>query len=525
MNTMLSGNTKRAEHSSDDPGAELVRYTPGNCALLIGPAETLLQRLEAVRTVGLKPALLCTASGDAERLPAGLRALAGSLASLDGWMGRFKATLKTADGPADLAPLSFHDDGHFDWVLDFSGVAFARRGVKPPGYYDLSSCDYPALKQTLLEIARRMREGYDKPRYFSLDEGLCAHQRQSVKGCSACMDVCAASAISSAGEAIRVEPHLCQGCAACALACPSGAIHFAYPSVEGNLKQLSDLWVNDLLAAEQKPGLWIVPEANAESAPAGWLPFPSGNPASLGLEFWFHALSSGIGRVGISLGQTHVETRQALDRQIGIAQALLAGMGLPAALGLATDTAMLAQIPSLLVMPVAKLDKPSSKRDLLVAALDHLAAHAPVVADIIPLPAGSLFGAVNIATDKCTLCASCVRICPAHALSLPGSTSQLAFNESNCLQCGLCVNVCPEKAVSLTPRFLTSKLVREAPRVVAEAQMFECAGCGKPFATRAMIERGRAIMTGHPMFQGEQARLMELCPDCRQRAMAGVPAY
>jgi hypothetical protein len=70
---------------------------------------------------------------------------------------------------------------------------------------------------------------------------------------------------------------------------------------------------------------------------------------------------------------------------------------------------------------------------------------------------------------------------------------------------------------------LVSKAVREAPRVVAVAQMFECAGCGKPFTTRAMFERGRALMAGHPMFQGEQARLMELCSDCRQKAMAGVP--
>jgi hypothetical protein len=59
--------------------------------------------------------------------------------------------------------------------------------------------------------------------------------------------------------------------------------------------------------------------------------------------------------------------------------------------------------------------------------------------------------------------------------------------------------------------------------VVAEAEMFACTGCGKPFATRAMIERSRAMMAGHPMFQGEQAKLMTLCPDCRQRAMAGCP--
>jgi hypothetical protein len=38
-----------------------------------------------------------------------------------------------------------------------------------------------------------------------------------------------------------------------------------------------------------------------------------------------------------------------------------------------------------------------------------------------------------------------------------------------------------------------------------------------------MIARSQALMADHPMFRGENARLMTLCPDCRQRAMAGVP--
>lgn len=32
-----------------------------------------------------------------------------------------------------------------------------------------------------------------------------------------------------------------------------------------------------------------------------------------------------------------------------------------------------------------------------------------------------------------------------------------------------------------------------------------------------------AFVQAHPMFQGAQVRLMIMCPDCRQRAMAGVP--
>ena len=59
--------------------------------------------------------------------------------------------------------------------------------------------------------------------------------------------------------------------------------------------------------------------------------------------------------------------------------------------------------------------------------------------------------------------------------------------------------------------------------MVAEAEMFACSACGKPFATQAMMQRSRVLMADHPMSQGEQARLMDLCPACRQKAMAGIP--
>ncbi|MGA9992923.1 MAG: hypothetical protein WBP86_11415, partial [Thiobacillaceae bacterium] len=143
------------------PATAAVHFTPGDCALLIGPAELLLKRLEAVRIAGLRPTLLCTGPDDAARLPHGLRALAGQLAGLSGWMGAFRARLHTARGPADLTPLSFHADGHFDWVLDFTGGKPPGLGVAPLGHYSLAPDDYPALKQSLLEIAQRVRAGFD----------------------------------------------------------------------------------------------------------------------------------------------------------------------------------------------------------------------------------------------------------------------------------------------------------------------------------------------------------------------------
>lgn len=496
---------------------EFVHYAPGNCALLLGPHEVLLRSLESVRLIGLRPALLCTDLPDLNRLPRGLRALGGIPDRINGWMGAFTASMKTTTEPADLAPLSFHDDGHFDWVLDFSDCKPAQ--VAPPGWYVLTGGDHAGLKKALLEIARYLREGYDKPRYFSLDADKCAHARQGVAGCSACLHACPAGAITPGKETVAIEPHLCQGCGTCALLCPSGAVRHAVPGTSAELNRLAGL----LRENRQTAGIWIVKPSREVDVPTGWLAFSVTESASLGVEFWLAALAMGVRRVAIATDGLPDATRAALSRQADWAAALLTGMGHPVALALADSAAELAGLAAMPNLPSAELPDGSDKRTLLMAAIEALL--APVQAPVeITLPDGPL-GAVFVDAGKCTLCAVCVRLCPTAALHLPGSRTQLALREDKCVQCGLCVHGCPEKAVSLMPRLLTSKAARATPRVLAEAEMFACRGCGKLFATQAMVARSRAMMADHPMFQGDNARLMELCNDCRQRAMVGVPPF
>ncbi|MGA7181274.1 MAG: 4Fe-4S dicluster domain-containing protein [Thiobacillaceae bacterium] len=511
---------RAAAEQVPSPPTDFIRFTPGDCALLIGPAALLLKRLEAVRIAGLRPALLCTGVNDAASLPSGLRALTGQLADLSGWMGAFRARLHTANGPADLTPLSFHADGHFDWVLDFTGSKPPGLGVAPLGHYSLVPDDYPALKQALLEIAQRLRDGFEKPRYFHLNADLCAHQRQSVAGCSACLAACAAGAISFGKQSAQIEAHLCQGCGACALVCPSGAVRHAYPGTSTQLARLRaalEAWRQ----LEGGPaGLWIVEDETDPPSP-GWLTWPVREAASLGLEFWLAALALGAQRVALAVGQGPEMSRAALASQVELGRSLLTGLGLPSALGLADTRAALAELPGLPPLPPFDLPGSDDKRSLLFAAIDALAAGVATLPASIPLSAGPL-GEIRVDPAKCTLCSACVGICPAEALSVIGPLTQLAFTEERCLQCGLCVNTCPEKAVSLSPRLLTSRTARKRPRVLVEADMFACSACGMPFATQAMMRRSRALMADHPMFQGEQARLMDLCPACRQKAMVGI---
>jgi hypothetical protein len=58
--------------------------------------------------------------------------------------------------------------------------------------------------------------------------------------------------------------------------------------------------------------------------------------------------------------------------------------------------------------------------------------------------------------------------------------------------------------------------------VLNEEAAFHCTVCGKPFATRSMIEMMTAKLRGHAMFRekGSIERL-RMCGDCRVRDMFG----
>ena len=101
---------------------------------------------------------------------------------------------------------------------------------------------------------------------------------------------------------------------------------------------------------------------------------------------------------------------------------------------------------------------------------------------------------------------------------LPGD-ELLAFIEANCVQCGLCCRTCPEDAIAASPRYLYDTQQRSRRRVLVTAEPFLCISCGKPFATRQVIDRITAKMKGHAMFQGAALKRLQMCEDCRVKAL------
>ena len=139
-------------------------------------------------------------------------------------------------------------------------------------------------------------------------------------------------------------------------------------------------------------------------------------------------------------------------------------------------------------------------------------------AEILALPEGAPYGAVLVDTDACTLCLSCVSLCPSGALGDNPDLPQLRFQEDACLQCGLCANICPETAITLEPRLnLTPQALEQV--VLHEEEPFPCVECGTLFGVKSTIERITAKLEGHAMYQNPQAiRMIQMCDDCRVNA-------
>ena len=456
-----------------------------------------------------------------------------------------------AAGAIDFQRSAEEEAQTFDLVLDLGAQALLSSHALPQGYFATARQPLP---QALLNLREQVGE-FEKPRFFTYKQKLCAHSRNEKVGCNACVDVCSAEAISSEKERqqIKVNPHLCVGCGACTTVCPSGALSYAYPkaSEQGlRLKTLLSTYAQAggtdavLLLHSQQGGLAMVNELGraaqlgiAHGLPARVIPHALWHSASAGLDVWLSALAYGASAVWVMCTSEEApQYLQILQEQMAQAQALLTGLGferlevkllsvrdamdLDEALqrGLAARKAL----PRAAALPAATFALASEKRSTLNLALNHLMAHAPALKTAsapqglaIPLPKeGALFGTLAIDTQACTLCMSCVSACPAQALQDNPELPQLRFLEQNCVQCGLCATTCPEKAIALTPRWLAGPQ-RGQTQVLNQTQPYACIRCSKPFGTLKAIEAMLERLGGHPMFQGAAADRLKMCGDCR----------
>ncbi|MEP5980867.1 MAG: 4Fe-4S binding protein, partial [Marinobacter alexandrii] len=137
----------------------------------------------------------------------------------------------------------------------------------------------------------------------------------------------------------------------------------------------------------------------------------------------------------------------------------------------------------------------------------------------IPLPVGAPYGAIEIDSDKCTLCLACVSLCPTGALNDHPDRPEVQFTENACVQCGVCESTCPETAITLKPQLDLSKDALSA-RALHGEEPFECVSCGKPFGVASTINRiVEKLENQHWMYtNSDNVQLIKMCDDCRVKA-------
>ena len=437
-----------------------------------------------------------------------------------------------AVGAIDFERRNTARQGRFDAVLDLTESPWFKQHDPPQGYY-APGADRAAQAAAAAEIATLKGE-FEKPKFFDYKASLCAHSRSKQTGCTLCIDVCSTAAIRSDGDHVAVEPHLCLGCGACATVCPSGAMTYAYPRVPDLGARVRTMLATYHAAGGRDACLLIHAEDGRESIarlarrgrglPARVLPLEVHHAASVGLDLWLSALAWGASSVAVlAMESVAPQYRDAVLFQMRVGDTIANALGYQGEHfrwvdGEAIDTVETAlwRWPIALPPRVAATFAPTAdKRTTLRLALEHLATHAPVPQQTIPLPPGSPFGAIAVDRGTCTMCLACVGACPEGAILDNALVPQLRFIESNCVQCGICVKTCPEDAITLLPQLDITPAAR-SPRVLNEAQVFACIRCGKPLGTQKMIDAILNRLAKHSMFTAPGALdRLKMCADCR----------
>ncbi len=471
----------------------------------------------------------------------------GRIRAAKGHLGAFEIAIDAfaAPSPSSRAKLTFGrpQDGavsHADILLDLSGLPppFTASDLRE-GYLRADPANGEAVAEVVARAASLVGR-FDKPRFITFRDDLCAHSRSRITGCTRCLDLCPAGAITPSGNHVAIDPHICGGCGQCAAACPTGAASYAVPPADTLVAKLRAMLAAYRAAGGSAPQILIHDADHGEplidaaarfgdGLPARSIPVAVNEITAVGLESIAAAFAYGASSVQFLARAKPRHDITGLLQTIATANTLLAALGY----GTAAVSVIETDDPEVLVARLksasatdgtpkpASFHATGSKRDVLRLALRELHRAAPAPVDTIPLAQGAMFGRIAVRAEDCTLCLACVAACPTHALGDAKDRPQLTFDESLCVQCGLCAGTCPEKVIRLEPR-LHFPAFEAQPLVMKEEAPFCCIQCAKPFGVKSTIERVVEKLEGqHWMFAGENKSrldLIRMCEDCRVEA-------
>ncbi len=509
------------------PTRALDVVSEGLC-LILGAPQVALDAAERLQDLLSVTVLL----DKAEELPdtRAFDIIVGRLQGASGALGGFEVTIDALQqvepggrGARGLTPPRDGGRSQCDIILDLrGGTPLFPAPDKREGYLRADP-DHPPSVAAAVLAASHLVGTFEKPLHVRLEPLLCAHSRAGKTGCTRCLDLCPTGAITPDGDHVRVDPMICAGCGACSAACPSGAISYDAPPVELTMRRVQTLAQAYLDAGGAAPRLLVSDAHGAEMVrisarhgrglPADVIPMEVPALNLFGHAEAVAALAAGFAEVALLPGPG--TDRAALEAQIALAAAI-GGADRLRLIDTPDPDKMEEALydrrpPAPTVRPVRPM---GSRRQITRQAARALNPEASV----LPLPEGAPHGAVLVDRQACTLCLSCVSLCPSGALGENPDRPELRFQEDACLQCGLCSRICPEDAISYAPRLdLTEAALSQ--RVLNEEEPFACIECGALFGVRSTIERITEKLAAHSMYQGPEAlRMIQMCDKCRVNA-------
>jgi len=516
-----------AEGLLPSPLEKAVDVVSEGLCLIIGPSDVALHAAEQLKDhLGVTVLL-----SDANDLPDTREydVVIGQLRRANGALGQFTLVIDQLQQPSpggrDRA-LSEPRNGaqsECDILLDLRGTdPLFPAHEKREGYLRADPSHAPAVAAAVM-AASHLTGTFEKPLYVKAEPLLCAHSRAEKTACTNCLDLCPTGAITSAGDHVSIDPMICAGCGACSSACPSGAISYDAPPVDFTFRRVQTLAKAYLDAGGTAPRLLVhdahggemvrLSARHGRGLPADVIPMEMSAIGAFGHAEITAALAAGFAAVTVLPGPG--ADKPAMETQVALAAAI-AGEGRVSLLDTSDPDAMSEALYGVEApAPVANPVRPmGTRRQITRQAAKALHPDA----DMLALPAGAPYGAVVVNTDDCTLCLSCVSLCPSGALGDNEDKPQLRFQEDACLQCGLCANICPEDAISFEPRLnLTDAALRQ--QVLNEEEPFPCVECGALFGSKSAIDRITEKLTGHSMFSDPaKLRMIQMCDDCRVNA-------
>ncbi|WP_089720545.1 4Fe-4S dicluster domain-containing protein, partial [Candidatus Entotheonella palauensis] len=467
------------------------------------------------------------------------RVYRGRASAIQGRLGDFHVRIEEANGAVQ------------EIVAD-QVVVFASETALPlktrTGCYVLSD----PVPEAIDEVAARIRDligRFLKVVHVGYQADICAGGAANHEACGRCIPACPYEAIQRDPQRplrIQVDHMACEGCGACVSACPTSALRYTEPSPRELHARLA-AYLESRAETETPPVIVFHcgeqgRRALTAAGESGWSYSPGVLPVEVpclryvsaaNMLTAFHMGAAGVGLLGCETCP-HGE-RELLHQNMALSRMILKAFGLGAErLALITaaegmEASTIAEVERIASAPEASpivwdggLPHETGARQGLAAAVAGLIEQTGREPGRLAIEDTQPFAVTTVRESGCTMCRSCVNVCPTHAFRFDEAAASLQLKQISCVACGLCETVCPEDVIALQPELELSRRALDY-RAVVQDTIVGCSRCDKPFINQKALEAIEAKLLSSDVlgdvlgdtFAGARQSLLRMCPDCR----------